>query len=125
MKSNQIGYCYGTKLEEMIRCTSRQLWCSFLVNDGGFPFENSIVHIPDWPDSSDLASSNVWLFGRIKRLLSESTKRFLETLSAEGLKAVFDGQVDHMTHVIANHGISDDPRTSQAESLFLIAFPFL
>jgi hypothetical protein len=49
----------------------------------------------------------------------------LRILSAEGLKAAFAAQVDHERHVIANHGIYYDRRTSQVESLFLIPFPFL
>jgi hypothetical protein len=72
-----------------------------------------------------LAPLDLLLFSRIKTGLSERTKAFLETFSAEGLKTVFDGQVDDKRHVIARHGIYYDPRTSHAESLLLIPFPFL
>jgi hypothetical protein len=42
-----------------------------------FFIENQLLHVPDPPDSPDLASSDFWLFGHIKTGLT--TRSFVES----------------------------------------------
>jgi hypothetical protein len=79
---------------------------------------NDILRILHSPYSSDLALSDFWLFGRIKTALAgakfdgpeklvNAITEFLNTISVEELRAVFDEWVERVRWVPENEGVSD------------------
>jgi hypothetical protein len=77
---------------------------------------NHIMRIPHPPYSHDLAPSDFWLFGRIKLALAgakfdepgqllNAVTEFLNTISVEERRAVFDEWVERVRWVTANEGV--------------------